>query len=217
MGEDMNELMKKMEEVLSEIEGKMTHDDLEKIQDLSEIQDSRLRDSINELIFVLRVLLKQMVSDEVKEKLANCLGNALAERIIGMTEQSLEYYYAMAPIRNIEGEKNETVSNIISFVFNKYILRYEKNYFTAALEYGLEGEELKKIARCLDVLVSYYVQKHYGRQTIAEDLKDETGLDEGTIDIIVNLIEENYQKLQFNEILDHLSYLGDRVADVESL
>ena len=213
----MNELMKKMEEVLSEIEGQMTHDELEKIQDLSEIQDPRLRDSINELIFVLRVLLKQMVSDEVKEKLANCLGNALAERIIGMTEQSLEYYYAMAPIRNIEGEKNETVSNIISFVFNKYILRYEKNYFTAALEYGLEGEELKKIARCLDVLVSYYVQKHYGRQTIAEDLKDETGLDEGTIDIIVNLIEENYQKLQFNEILDHLSYLGDRVADVESL
>lgn len=213
----MNELMKNLEEALSRIQGQMTHEELEKIHDLSEIQESQLRDNINELIFVLRVLLKQMGPDEVKGKLANCLGDALAERIIGMTEQSLEYFYAMAPIRNIEGEKSETISNIISFVFNKYILRYEKNYFTAALEYGLEGEELKKIARCLDVLVSYYVQKHYGRQTIAEDLKDETGLDEGTIDIIVNLIEENYQKLQFNEILDHLSYLGDKLADVESL
>ena len=51
---------------------------------------------------------------------------------------------------------------------------------------------------------------------IIADLKDETGFMDATIEAIADLIEENYQKLQFNEMLDQLRYLDARVSALES-
>lgn len=39
---------------------------------------------------------------------------------------------------------------------------------------------------------------------------------DATIEAIADLIEENYQKLQFNEMLDQLRYLDARVSALES-
>ena len=75
--------------------------------------------------------------------------------------------------------------------------------------------ELEEIARSLDILVSFYIQNHYSRKMIIGDLKDETGLGDETVNTISDLIEENYQKLQINEIMDRLRYLDNKVTELK--
>ena len=50
---------------------------------------------------------------------------------------------------------------------------------------------------------------------IIGDLKDETGLGDETVNTISDLIEENYQKLQINEIMDRLRYLDNKVTELK--
>ena len=104
---------------------------------------------------------------------------------------------------------------MILSIFGKYILRYEKEFFLSASGYGLRENELEEIARSLDILVSFYIQNHYSRKMIIGDLKDETGLGDETVNTISDLIEENYQKLQINEIMDRLRYLDNKVTELK--
>ena len=208
----MVEAIKRLDEILKQISEKAETemDKLNRVLNLSEIDDSELKDDVNEMISVLRVLLKEAPSDEIKIKIAGCLGKETAEKIVSIAEQSMEYYYAMGPLRKMEGEKREQVSNVILS-----ILRYEKEFFLSASGYGLRENELEEIARSLDILVSFYIQNHYSRKMIIGDLKDETGLGDETVNTISDLIEENYQKLQINEIMDRLRYLDNKVTELK--
>ncbi len=213
----MVEAIKRLDEILKQISEKAETemDKLNRVLNLSEIDDSELKDDVNEMISVLRVLLKEAPSDEIKIKIAGYLGKETAEKIVSIAEQSMEYYYAMGPLRKMEGEKREQVSNVILSIFGKYILRYEKEFFLSASGYGLRENELEEIARSLDILVSFYIQNHYSRKMIIGDLKDETGLGDETVNTISDLIEENYQKLQINEIMDRLRYLDNKVTELK--
>ena len=213
----MVEAIKRLDEILKQISEKAETemDKLNRVLNLSEIDDSELIDDVNEMISVLRVLLLEAPWDEIKIKIAGCLGKETAEKIVSIAEQSMEYYYAMGPLRKMEGEKREQVSNVILSIFGKYILRYEKEFFLSASGYGLRENELEEIARSLDILVSFYIQNHYSRKMIIGDLKDETGLGDETVNTISDLIEENYQKLQINEIMDRLRYLDNKVTELK--
>ncbi len=213
----MVETMKRLDEILKQISEKAETemDKLNRVLNLSEIDDSELKDDINEMISVLRILLKEAPSDEITTKIAGRLGKETAEKIVSIAEQSMEYYYAMGPLRKMEGEKSEQVSNIILSIFGKYILRYEKEFFLSASGYGLRENELEEIARSLDILISFYIQNHYSRKMIIGDLKDETGLGDETVNTIADLIEENYQKLQINEIMDRLRYLDNKIMELK--
>ncbi|MGI5946808.1 MAG: hypothetical protein ACOX8K_05325 [Lachnospiraceae bacterium] len=213
----MVETMKRLDEILKQVSEKAETemDKLNRVLNLSEIDDSELKDDINEMISVLRILLKETPSDEITTKIAGRLGKETAEKIVSIAEQSMEYYYAMGPLRKMEGEKSEQVSNIILSIFGKYILRYEKEFFLSASGYGLRENELEEIARSLDILISFYIQNHYSRKMIIGDLKDETGLGDETVNTIADLIEENYQKLQINEIMDRLRYLDNKIMELK--
>lgn len=67
-----------------------------------------------------------------------------------------------------------------------------------------EDERVGLAAEKLDFLVFYYIKNHYGRRTIVSDFEDETGLSDTVCEIFAELIEENYNTLQLNFIMDQM-------------
>ncbi len=214
----MEKLMKDLDEIVRKYNQQEAEwqEKIEAVDNLSEISDSELRKLLNEVVRIIRQLLKEAPFEEAEKRLKKVLPKKLEEKVVKLAHQSLKGYYALAPVRALEKERLEGAVSLITLIFNKYILRYEKDFFLFGSEYNIEESQLKKIAESMDSLVSFYVQSHYSRRMIIGDLKDETGLMDATIESVADLIEENYQKLQFNEILDQLRYLDSRVSELES-
>lgn len=214
----MEELMKQLEEIVERYHQHESEwkEEIETVKSLSDVKNPELRKILNETVVVIRKILKEYPLEEVEKKLKEALPEKMEEKTLKFADQSLKGYYSVSPVRALEKERLEGAISLISLIFNKYILRYEKDFFLFGSEYHLEESQMKQTAKSMDTLVSFYIQNHYSRRMIIGDLKDETGFMDATIEAIADLIEENYQKLQFNEILDQLRYLDSRVSALES-
>ena len=66
------------------------------------------------------------------------------------------------------------------------------------------------VAKALNALVSFYLNRHFSSKIMLKDLEEETGLNAELCSYIVNIIMEDYQKLQLNFIIDSLQELQNR-------
>ena len=107
----------------------------------------------------------------------------------------------MKPVRMLEFP---AAAMLFENWFRTYILRYEKTYSSVCGQFGLTEEELSDIAESLDFFVFYYIKNHHGRRVIVDDFKDETGLADALWETLAGLVEENYNTLQMNFIIDRI-------------
>ncbi|MCI9589225.1 MAG: hypothetical protein HFG42_01525 [Lachnospiraceae bacterium] len=214
----MEELVKQLKKIVERYNQHEPEwrEEIETVKNLPEIKTPELRKILNEAVVVIRQMLKEHPLEEAERELKKVLPEKLEEKTVKFAHRSLKGYYSVSAVRILEKERLEGAISLISLIFNKYILRYEKDFFLFGSEYSLKEEQMKQTADSMDALVSFYIQNHYSRRMIIADLKDETGFMDATIEAIADLIEENYQKLQFNEMLDQLRYLDARVSALES-
>ncbi len=199
--------MDRIEEIIKELNKQNTHwkDTLREQGDLLKIEDKELRQAANEILSELRVLLKKDKKESVLEQIKEKMGDGgIAEIFVECALVSLETFFVMEPIRK---KDTDEVLSLFAFLFKNYILRYNKSFSTNGLQFGLTGEEMENIAKNMDFLVRYYVGNHYSRWMILEDFEDETGLEGEAALLFSDLIEENYQTLQLNWIIDKLDVI----------
>ena len=196
--------MEKVKKILDELNrnGTKWREDIRKRKTLMDIEDMEIRQKVNEIVAELRFLLKGREEKSVLKEFEKEIGDSeLAEIFVDHTYRSLRWFYIMEPVRKLE---EPAVAMLFENLFRKYVLRYEKTYCSICGQFGLKEEEVTAVAETLDFLVFYYIKNHYGRRTIVSDFEDETGLSDTVCEIFAELIEENYNTLQLNFIMDQM-------------
>ena len=105
-------------------------------------------------------------------------------------ENSLKIYFSFSCLRKIQEKQSEQVKTVLDYVFENAILYYDPQFMNEYEKYNCKSK--------IDFL------------NVAKDLEEETGLNAELCSYIVNIIMEDYQKLQLNFIIDSLQELQNR-------
>lgn len=120
-------------------------------------------------------------------------------------QQSLQAFFSLTYFRKLQKQDQKKAKTIIKYLWENAIVLFDPQFANAYLEFGFDNPDtFVSTARTLDGLISYYVHRHFTLSAIKADLKDETEIDDSICDYIVSLIENDYQKLQMNVIIDGL-------------
>ena len=202
--------MEKIKEILGELSKNGFHwkEDILERKTLTGIKDEEVRQKINEIVAELRLRLKERDRKAVLEEFEKEISDGdLAEIFVGYAYRSLRWFFVMKPVRMLE---LPAIAMLFENLFRTYILRYEKRYCSICVQFGLTEEELSGIAETLDFFVFFYIKNHFGRRMIVDDFSDETGLEDTACEIFAELIEENYNTLQLNFIIDRMKEMDEK-------
>lgn len=170
-------------------------------EDIPEAVDVQM----NRLMYELRAVLKTGAVDEVLQCLCEAgTKPAMAELLVKNVKKSLEFYFNFLPLRHLEKQDKILLKGLLSSIYQKYIIRFERGYLSQ-IEIGeIKREELYNIADRIDYLTDYYVSRSYTKKGIVRDLIDESGLSEESCEYWADLIDQNYLLLKLNYITEEL-------------
>ena len=98
-----------------------------------------------------------------------------------------------------------------------YIVRYDNTFQLKYQRYSFENQQqYEEVLSSLDSLVLYYVKKQFAFETIVHELKDDTGISESVCRYFAKLIEDNYQKIQLNLLINMLDIQEERIESYMS-
>ena len=196
--------MERIKRILNELDRNeiQWREDIRNRKTLMDIKGVEVRQKVNEIVAELRALLKERDEKTVLEEFEKEISDSeLAEIFVDYAYRSLRWFFIMKPVRMLEFP---AAAMLFENLFRTYILRYEKTYSSVCGQFGLTEEELSDIAESLDFFVFYYIKNHHGRRVIVDDFKDETGLADALCETFAGLVEENYNTLQMNFIIDRI-------------
>ncbi|RKI39070.1 hypothetical protein D7V86_17590 [bacterium D16-51] len=166
-------------------------------------------EEINKLIYhlvrILRQELKAGDREEVQKYLQReKLKKETVEILVNEALELLRFYMGFSFLRELEAKDEMTFKGLLAVIYEKYIVRYEPGY-VQSIEIGkCNGEELMDIVSRITYLTDYYIARSYTAKGIIEDLQDETGLSEDNCAYWADLIDQNYQLLKMDYILEQL-------------
>lgn len=160
---------------------------------------------INYLVRTLRQELKVGDREEIQEYLQKeKIKKETAEILLAEALELLQFYIGFSFLRELEAKDELMLKGLLSVIYQKYIVRYEPGY-VKSIEIGKgNGEELMEVVSRITYLTDYYIARSYTVKGIMEDLQDETGLSEDNCAYWANLIDQNYQLLKMDYILEQL-------------
>lgn len=167
--------------------------------------EDEISEQIQQLYRILRQELKEGDKDEVciylqKEKLQQKVIDALIRRAQGM----LSFYKAFSFLRNLEKRNEDALKGMLASVYQKYIVRYEPGYLNQMVNEKYDKERLTDVVNRINYLTEFYVSRSYNVFGMMRDLQDETGLSWESCEYWAELIDQNYQVLKMNYILEEL-------------
>lgn len=167
---------------------------------------------INYLVRVLRKELKTGDRTEIKEYLQEeRLKRETAEKLIDNALEMLQFYSGFSLLRELETKDEITLKGLLAIIYQKYIVRYEPGY-VQRMEVGkYSEEELMGIVSRITYLTDYYIVRSYTVKGMVDDLRDETGLSRENCEYWADLIEQNYQMLKMNYILEQMGRIENRI------
>lgn len=175
---------------------------------IEEIENEETRALINRLITQIRYLIKQN-DEKVLEQIESMIVNEkMYQELIEISKLTLRHYKAWAAVRALEESNEELVQILLQNIMDKYMLRLEFDFQKTYVTYEVkDSDTFIELLASYDTMVSYYIQRHYGKKTMIQDMIEETGVKNETAEVFADLIERNYRKLQINAILDGLQKL----------
>lgn len=175
----------------------------DEINNEKEPSNQQLVKLFNELWNLIRESLKEDYKGTAEILKTHIEGNS--EWLLEDVNESLNRFWALEPLRNMQKDKEKCIE-IIQYFCDNVILYFDPQFANKYLSFGFETAEIFwKIAQAIDGLVGYYVSRHYTAQAIKKDLQEETGFDEYICEYISDWIKANYQTLQLNVLMDTIS------------
>lgn len=125
------------------------------------------------------------------------------EWLIKDVEESLQIYFSFKFLRVLQKENSKKVKEILNYLLENAIIYFDPQFADVYKKYEFDmQEEFVKLAKGLNVLVDYYISRHYTRTAMLRDLEEETGLDRELCQYISEKIWENYQMLQMELVIN---------------
>lgn len=172
-----------------------------------------LRAYMNQLVDALREAFKEEKEEAVQYLKDELSGEEAAERLSETVEKTLRFYRSFSLIRKLEKQEPAVVKGLISAIYQKYIVRWERGWLKELAAERYQEEELSELARRMDYLTDYYVARAYTRQAMVMDLRYETGLSVENCEYWAELIDQNYLMLKMNYIVEELNKIKKNTAE----
>lgn len=167
--------------------------------------DEEIIVSIQRLVKILRQELKEGDEEEVRRYLQKeQLQQDTIDALVSQAEEMLSFYKAFALFRELENKDVEVLRGWLSAIYQKYIIRYEPGYLNRMAIGKFDLNQVNDIADRMYYLTDYYVSRSYNLSGMARDLQDETGLSAEICMYWAEIIDQNYQTLKMNFILEEL-------------
>lgn len=180
----------------------------------NKIENNELGQKLVEFLNVLKDMSKidNGLPDEVREVFKS--NEKLLKWIESWVRNALQGYRGFMPIRVLADEDEEAVRNLLRAAFENYVLRYDPKFVEKYMTYRLKKEDMVRVMQLLDSLTDYYIISHMTKNAIREDFEDETGLNDDLCDFYAGLIEENYQLLLMNYIVESFADVRRRDSGI---
>lgn len=172
-----------------------------------------LRVYMNQLLDALREAFKEEKEETVQYLREMLSGEEAVERLSESVEKTLRFYRSFSLIRKLEKKEPAVVKGLISAIYQKYIVRWERGWLKELVTERYQEEELSELARRMDYLTDYYVARAYTRQAMVVDLRYETGLSVENCEYWAELIDQNYLMLKLNYIVEELNKIKKNTAE----
>lgn len=180
-------------------------------ENLSGIEAEDAKEKIGLLISVTRELIKKQAQTELDEVKKTMENDRLYESLFLASRRTLKHYYAWKVVRDLETRDKERISMLFQNVMDKFVLRLEYDFQETNSLYGVEDQGVfYELLESCDMLVTYYIRRHYSRKEIVSDVVEETEVERESAEIFAELIEKNYNGLQMNVIIDMLARKGGK-------
>ena len=142
--------------------------------------------------------------EELENELNKCLDKE-ANWIVELIENTLYAYVRLREYRNLIKEDEEKGKQLLKYVFDNTIVRYDPDFHLQYKKWGLSSsKQLLEIASIFRGLTVYYVERRFAVQAIKKDMLEETGISDTVCDYYIELFEQNYMTLQLNHIIMQL-------------
>ncbi len=116
---------------------------------------------------------------------------------------SLEIFFEVSELRKIQSSDEKKAKKVVDYLFDNAIVYFDRQFANAYDELGFATlDSFYNTARVLDGLIGYYIMQHLSPEAMKRDLKTETEFGEGMCEYLVHKINENYQILQMNVLMD---------------
>ncbi|MCM1541285.1 MAG: hypothetical protein NC121_08485 [Blautia sp.] len=177
----------------------------ELVSDENSEGDNKVVQQIRRLYRMLRQELKEGDEEEIRMYLQQeQLRQEVIDALIKRTKEMLVFYRAFSPLRELENKNKEALKGLISAVYQKYVVRYEPGYLNRIAADQYDREHLADVVERINYLTEFYVSRSYNMPGMMRDMQDETGLSPDSCTYWAEIIEQNYQALKMNYILEEL-------------
>lgn len=154
---------------------------------------------------------EDMISDKQEnwKKLEGKIQNDLLyDNLRNHVRESLSAYYSTAPLRVLDAQDAGKASKVVQETFECAILRFDIRIIDRYEKYGFPCQEaLIDFLNVLDGFCSYMVERNFSRSSIEGYAKFNMRLSTKLCKQIAEIIDNNFQQLKINYIIDKLKTL----------
>ena len=178
--------------------------------------NERVEKLINYLIRTVRQELKTEDRREVEEYLRKeKVKEDTIKKVVNSALDMLRFYMDFSFLRELEMRDEMALRGLLAVIYQKYIVRYEPGYIQRMEVGKYSGGKLMEIVSRITYLTDYYIIKSYTVKGIMDDLQDETGLSWENCEYWADMINQNYQELKMNYILEQIGRIENRLNQGE--
>lgn len=176
---------------------------------IEKYQKGELSENEKNILFSLFDLLKSFVKSsdvDLKVVLKEFIDNKTVINIIDkIVMESLENYFNMSKLREIEKTNYLLAKEFIDELFNQYIVKYNPRFSDNYSTYNFESQkQMIKIIDAFNFLFTFYADMNFVLEYIYNDLLEELGLTPRLTDYCVKKYEQNCNSIRQNLFFDRI-------------
>lgn len=205
--------MKSSIEALNELTSRY-NDDWKQILDNYLKDDNEVSEDAAEYIEAFLFACKEdMISGKQEnwKKLEDKIKNDLLfDNLRNHVKESLSAYYKAAPLRALDAQDAGKASKAVQEIFDRAILRFDIKIIDKYEKCGFPSQNaLIDFLNVLDNFCSYMVERNFCCSTIEGYAKLNMRFSSKLCKQIAEIIDENFQQLKINYIIDNLKMLRE--------
>lgn len=171
---------------------------------IGDLKNDIQKQKIAELLYVIRNYEKSGNTNKIKEFKKQINDDETSDYLLNYANSSLVYYFNLSQMRELEKKDNKKVQAFLKETLEKYVIRLEPTYISLYQEYHFpDKESVRSTLHTIEFLTKYYVYHLFGKEYISRDFQQETGLSQQNCDYYANLVEQNFNQIKINLVLQN--------------
>lgn len=178
--------------------------EVKRTDSISDLKNESQKGKIVQLLYALRNCEKSGNEHDIQEFRASLNDDEASNYLLNYANSSLVYYFNLTQVRELEKTDYASVQEFLKETMDKYVIRFNPTYIASYEKYHFPDEESAHgTMRAIEYLTKYYVYHLFGKEFISKDFQQETDLSQKTCDYYADLVNENFEQIKMNLLLQN--------------